>query len=122
MANTHGLSGASSTCADSTHASPSPSSSPVITPISPSVSLASKASDRLMELSDAFESYIALQCFVEPEYADEVEANVPPSRGQLTALLRTLNGDMRRKIDVVADAVALLQAQVSMDAAQLARR
>ena len=113
MARKHDLSNALLTRAEPAQASPAAA----ITTTSPCISLAGKACDHVTELSEAFNAYLALECFVTPEYADEAQASVPPSRAQLTALLHAVNVEMLRKINVLADAMAVLQAQVTIDAA-----
>ena len=85
---------------------------------SQSLSLAGKTCDLVMELTEAFNAYLALECFVEPEYADEAQASVPPSRAQLTALLHAVNVEIQRKLGVLADTTTVLQAQLTIDAAQ----
>lgn len=95
------------------------SSSPTaITATSQCLLLAGKTCDLVMELTDAFNAYLALECFVTPEYADEAQARVPPPRAQLTALLRAVNVDIQRRLGVLADTTTVLQAQLTLDAAQ----
>ena len=84
---------------------------------SPSISLAGKTCDQVVELSDALNAYLALERFVEPEYADDAHASVPPSRAELTALLHAVNINVQRKIGALADITTVLQAQVTIDAA-----
>jgi len=82
------------------------------------ISLAGKTCDQVMELAEALNAYLAIECFVAPEHADEVHASVPPSRAQLTALLHAVNVEVQRKIGALADITTVLQAQVTIDAAQ----
>ncbi len=94
------------------------SSSTAIAATRQGLSLAGKTCDLVMELTEAFNAYLALECFIEPEYADEARASVPPSRAQLTALLHAVNVEIQRKLGVLADTTAVLQAQLTIDAAQ----
>ncbi len=73
----------------------------------------------MAELSGAFNGLIALERFVSPAYADETRASVPPSRGELSAMLHSLNAEVLRHIDALAMATAVLQLQLSDGEAQL---
>jgi len=74
------------------------------------MALTERASDQLIELTHAFQSYIALERFVSPEYEDEAHAAVQPSRAELGALLHSLNEDIRRRLTALAESMAKLQA------------
>lgn len=82
------------------------------------ISLAGRVCDQVAALSVAINGYLALESFVSPEYADEAHASVRPSRGQLSAMLRSLNADVFRHIDALAVATTVLQAQMSDSEAQ----
>lgn len=93
------------------------SPTPATTTASQCLSLAGKTSDLVMELSIAMDAYLALELFVEPAYADEAQARVPPSRAQLTSMLHAINVEVQRKMATLADTLAVLQAQAAIDAA-----
>ena len=82
------------------------------------ISLAGKVCDQVADLSGFSNAYIAVERLISPEYADEAQAGVPPSRAELGALLNTLNTEMLRKINALADNTTVLQAQLTLDAAQ----
>lgn len=93
------------------------SSTPATTTASQCLSLAGKTCDQVMELSIALNAYLALELFVEPAHADEARASVPPSRALLSSMLHAINVEVQRKMDALADTIAVLQAQVAIDAA-----
>ncbi len=72
--------------------------------------LTERAFDQLIELTHTFQSYIALERFVSPEYEDEAHAAVQPSRAELGALLHSLNEDIGRRLSALAESMAKLQA------------
>ena len=82
------------------------------------ISLSGKVCDLVDDLSGLSNAYIAVERLISPEYADEAQAGVPPSRAELGALLNTLNTEMLRKINALADNTTVLQAQLTIDAAQ----
>lgn len=82
------------------------------------LALSGRARDQVIDLSDALQAYLALELFVAPEYVDETQARVPPSRAQLGALLNAINAKVMQKINALADITTVLQAQLSIDAAQ----
>ncbi|MDO9434937.1 hypothetical protein [Hydrogenophaga sp.] len=81
------------------------------------MALAGRTCDQVTELIEAINAYLALECFVQPEYADEAQARVQPSRALLTSLLRAINLEVQRRLAALAEITALLQAQVTIDAA-----
>ncbi|MDO9436613.1 hypothetical protein [Hydrogenophaga sp.] len=82
------------------------------------LSLAALICDQVAELSHAVTGYIALERFVLPAYADEKNASVAPSRGELCALVQALNAAVLRHIDTLAMAMAVLHAEMSGGEAQ----
>ena len=73
-------------------------------------SLIQTARAQLAELQETFKAYIALEHLISPEYEDEEESLVPPSRAELGALLHILNAEMARRIEALAETMARLQA------------
>lgn len=80
--------------------------------------MAGKVCDQVMELSEVFKAYVAVERFVVPEYMDEMRASVQPSRSELGSLLRTLNEEIVRRLAALADLTVVQQAQLTIDAAQ----
>lgn len=79
----------------------------------PCISLAAQVCDQVIELSETFKAYLALERFVSPEYEDEAQANVSPSRSELGALLHTLNAEMLRQIGALRNTTTVLQEQMA---------
>lgn len=78
------------------------------------VSLSSKAIDEATALSDMLTSFVALQRFVQPQYADEVQDHVPASRGGMHAMLDSLNADVQRRLSALTDTLIVLGAQARL--------
>ncbi|MDO9436678.1 hypothetical protein [Hydrogenophaga sp.] len=90
---------------------------PTAAPPSPSIELAGKICDQVMELVERFKAYIAVERFLAIEYMDEASADVQPSRGELGALVVTLNEEIVRRLTALADLTTVQQAQLTIDAA-----
>lgn len=84
------------------------------------VSLSGKATEQAMELSYKFKSFVALQRFVQPQYEDEAQDHVPATRGEMDAMLETLNADVLRRMDALADTLTVLGAQARLSVTSLA--
>ncbi|QHE84516.1 hypothetical protein [Hydrogenophaga sp. BPS33] len=69
--------------------------------------------DHVADLSEAFMPYLVLERFVSPEYADEVHADVPASRGELGAMLRNFNAAIQQQLDMLANAATVFAAQMA---------
>lgn len=93
------------------------SSSTTTTAATHCLSMAGKTFDNIAELSHVFKGYVALERFVSPEYADEAQALVPPTRAELGSLLHSLNAQVQRQMDKLTDNITVLQAQMLVDSA-----
>lgn len=108
------------TCADAAQASAAASNTKT-TNAARCLSLAGRVCDQVADLSIAVNGYIALERFVSPNYADETQASVAPSRLELAAMLRALNAQVMRHIDALELGTTVLQAEMGDDDAVLAR-
>lgn len=75
--------------------------------------LAGKAFDLAQDLSFKLKSYRALELFVLPQYTDEQDASVGPSRTDLGAMLHTLNIEVQRQMRALIELMAELHAQTT---------
>lgn len=70
--------------------------------------------DQVAELSEMLKAYLGLERFVSPEHEDEGRANVPPSRGELSAMLHGFNVEVQRLMRALLDASTVLQKQMAL--------
>lgn len=74
------------------------------------LSLPGVVGDQVTELSTALKAYTGLERLVSPVTKDEVQARAPTSRSELGKMLRSLNTEMLRQADALAETAAALQA------------
>ena len=80
-------------------------------PKKPARSLEEKLKHSIAELHDMHRAYRALERLVAPAYVDEKDEKVPVSSAEMTALLRTLNAEMKRRRDAFQRTLRAIQAR-----------
>lgn len=76
--------------------------------------LTDEACEPVAELSEMFKAHLAVERLVSPEYEDEGQANVQPSRAELGALLHAVNSEVQRLMRALAGTTTLLQKQMAV--------
>lgn len=97
--------------AEGARAQPAPDSN---ANLASSIALTDETCDLVAELSEMFKAYLALERFVSPEYEDEGQANVAPSRAELGAMIHAINVAIQRLTRALMDTTTTLQKQIAV--------
>lgn len=76
------------------------------------IALTGRICDLVLDLSFILKTYVALERFVSPERADELNASIAPSRSELSAVLHTFNLEVQRLMGALTHTTAELHARV----------
>lgn len=73
------------------------------------LSLIHKACAQVAELQETFKACLALEHLISPEYEDEEESFLLPSRAELGTLQHLMNAESLRRMEVLVETTARLQ-------------
>lgn len=80
---------------------------------SDAIALTAQLCDMVLDLSFALNAFLALERFVSPDNADELNTSVAPSRLELSGMLHTLNSEIQRQIAALTHMTAVLHEQAA---------